>query len=250
MNPDGKTALITGGAVRVGKAITLALAKAGANVVINFNTSAKEAEHTCEEARTFGVQALAVQADVGNLPQVEAMVAKAVEQFGGIDILVNSASLWRQTPFPMADYEDWHLVTNVLINGSLYCANNVAPLMLEKGAGVIVNIIDLAAFEPWKNFTAHSVGKSGLLALNRQLALELAPTVRVNAVAPGPVLPPPGYSEVKIARTARRTLLNRWGNPEDVAEAVMYFVKAKYVTGDVLFVDGGERFGHRKPGGA
>jgi 3-oxoacyl-[acyl-carrier protein] reductase/pteridine reductase len=147
----------------------------------------------------------------------------------------------------MDDYHDWHLVTNILINGSLYCANNVAPLMLAKGEGAIVNIIDLAAFEPWPNFIAHSVGKAALLALSKQLALELAPAVRVNAIAPGPVLPPPDYSEERIARAAQHTLLNRWGKAEDVAEAVLYFVKANYVTGDVLLVDGGEHFGHRKP---
>ena len=247
MNPKGKTALITGGAVRVGKAITLALARSGANVVINYNRSKDEAETTCQEATALGVGAMAVQADIGNLNDVERMVASAADRFGGIDILVNSASLWRQTPFPINDYQDWHLVTNILINGSLYCANNVAPLMLAKGEGVIINIIDLAAFEPWPNFIAHSVGKAGLLALSKQLALELAPVVRVNAIAPGPVLPPPEYSEERVAQTAKRTLLNRWGEPEDVAEAVLYFVSAKYVTGDVLLIDGGEHFAHRKP---
>ena len=247
MNPKGKTALITGGAVRVGKAITLALARSGANVVINYNRSKDEAETTCQEATALGVGAMAVQADIGNLNDVERMVASAADRFDGIDILVNSASLWRQTPFPIDDYLDWHLVTNILINGSLYCANNVAPLMLAKGEGVIINIIDLAAFEPWPNFIAHSVGKAGLLALSKQLALELAPVVRVNAIAPGPVLPPPEYSEERVAQTAKRTLLNRWGEPEDVAEAVLYFVSAKYVTGDVLLIDGGEHFAHRKP---
>jgi 3-oxoacyl-[acyl-carrier protein] reductase/pteridine reductase len=247
MEPEGKTALITGGAIRVGKAITLALAQSGANVVINYNRSANEAEKTCQQARALGVEAIAVQADVGRLHDVEWLVGSAVERFGGVDILINSASLWRKTPFPMDDYEDWHLVTNILINGSLYCANTVAPFMLERGEGVIVNIIDLAAFEPWPNFIAHCVGKTGLLALSRQLALELAPSVRVNAVAPGPVLPPPDYSKARIDRTARKTLLNRWGEPQDVADAVLFFVEAKYVTGDVLFVDGGEHFGHRKP---
>lgn len=247
MNPKGKTALITGGAVRVGKAITLALARSGANVVINYNRSNDEAETTCQEATALGVSAMAVQADIGNLIDVERMVASAADRFGGIDILVNSASLWRQTPFPMDDYKDWHQVTNILINGSLYCANNVAPLMLTRGEGVIINIIDLAAFEPWPNFIAHSVGKAGLLALSKQLALELAPIVRVNAIAPGPVLPPPDYSEERVEQTAKRTLLNRWGEPEDVAEAVLYFVSAKYVTGDVLLIDGGEHFAHRKP---
>jgi len=246
MNPKGKTALITGGAVRVGKAITLALAQAGANVVINYNSSSAAAEETVAAARALGVKALAVQADISDLTQVEAMVKAARQKFGGVDILVNSASLWQSTPFPMENLDNWHRVTGILINGAFYCANAVAPLMLEAGEGVIINIIDLAAWEPWPNFMAHSVGKAGLLALTRQLALELAPTVRVNAVAPGPVLPPPDYSPEKVDKTAARTMLNRWGTAEDVAEAVMYFVRANYVTAETLAVDGGERFGHRK----
>ncbi|RMF04675.1 MAG: SDR family oxidoreductase [Chloroflexi bacterium] len=246
MNLTGKTALITGGAVRVGKAITLALAQAGANVVINYNSSAAAAQETAAEARALGVQALAVQANIANAAQVAAMVQAAADTFGGVDILVNNASLWRETPFPTADFSDWHAVTNILINGAFYCANAVAPGMLARGEGAIVNIVDLAAFEPWPNYIAHSVGKAALLALSRQLALELAPAVRVNAVAPGPVLPPPDFDSELIERTAHKTLLNRWGTPEDVAEAVLYFVRAKYVTGEVLAVDGGQRFGHRK----
>ncbi|KAA3654447.1 MAG: SDR family NAD(P)-dependent oxidoreductase [Chloroflexi bacterium] len=246
MNPKGKTALITGGAVRVGKAITLALARAGANVVINYHSSADSAEETAVTAQSFGVGALAVQANIGDAPQVEAMVAAAQEKFGSVDILVNNASLWQQTPFPTDNLDGWHRVTNILINGAFYCANAVAPVMLAKGEGAIVNIIDLAAYEPWPNFIAHSVGKSALLAMSRQLALELAPVVRVNAVAPGPVLPPPDFDAEMIARTADKTLLARWGRPEDIAEAVMYFVKANFVTGETLAVDGGQRFGHRK----
>lgn len=246
MDPSGKTALITGGAHRVGKAISLALARAGANIVINYNTSSAAADATAAEIEALGVEALAIQADISDHRQVEKMVAAAVSRFGSVDILVNSASLWRETPFPTNNFDDWHQVTATLINGSFFCANFVAPLMLKKGQGVIINIIDLAAFEPWPNFMAHSVGKAALLALSRQLALELAPAVRVNAVAPGPVLPPPDYDDAKIARTAQKTLLNRWGAPEDVAEAVLYFIKADYVTGEVLAIDGGERFGHRK----
>ncbi len=237
----GKTALVTGGAHRVGKAITLALARAGANVVINYNTSSQAAEATVAEAQGLGVDALMLQADVSDRRQVEAMAAAAHKKFGSVDILVNSASLWRKTPFPMDDVTDWHRVTNILIHGAFYCANAIAPLMLQQGAGVIVNIIDLSAWIPWPNFTAHSVGKAALLALTRQLALELAPAVRVNAVAPGPVLPPSDYSPQQIERVANRTLLKRWGTPEDIAQAVMYFVTAPYVTGETLAVDGGER---------
>jgi 3-oxoacyl-[acyl-carrier protein] reductase/pteridine reductase len=138
-------------------------------------------------------------------------------------------------------------VIDILIHGSFYCANALAPSMLEHGQGTIINIVDLSAWQPWPNFAAHSVGKAGLLALTRQLAFELAPTVRVNAVAPGPVLPPPGSSQDKIARLAQNTLLNRWGVPEDVAQAVIYLVEADYVTGEVIVVDGGERIGSRKP---
>jgi 3-oxoacyl-[acyl-carrier protein] reductase/pteridine reductase len=247
MDPKGKTALITGGAHRVGKAITLALARAGANVVINYFSSAGAAEDTAAEAGALGVGTLIAQADISDRQQVEAMVTNAKERFGSIDILVNSASRFEKTPFPTQDVAAWHRVTAILIHGPFYCANAVAPSMLERGEGTIINIVDLAAWEPWPGFAAHSVGKAGLMALTRQLALELAPAVRVNAVAPGPVLPPPDFDEAQTARVAQRTLLNRWGVADDVAQAVMYLVQADYVVGEVIIVDGGERFGHRKP---
>lgn len=246
MNPAGKTALITGGGVRVGKAITLALASAGANVIINYNSSAKAAGQTAGEARALGVEALPIQADITDWEQVRRMVAAATDQFGTVDMLVNNASRWEPTPFPTDDVAAWQRVSRVLVDGAFHCANAVAPGMLQRGAGAIVNIIDLSAWEPWPDFAAHSVGKSALLGLTRQLALELAPAVRVNAVAPGPVLPPAEYDEERVAHTAHKTLLDRWGNPQDIAQAVLYFINADYVTGEALAVDGGERFGHRK----
>lgn len=246
MDLHNKTALVTGGAHRVGRAITLALARAGANVVINYRGSADAAEETAREVVSLGARALPLQADISDRGQVEDMVQKAAEEFGGIDVLVNSASLWAKTPFPTDDFSLWHKVIDILVFGSTYCVNAVAPQMREKGEGAIVNIVDLSAWEPWPDYTAHSVGKSGLLALTRQWALELAPAVRVNAVSPGPVLPPPDYDEERIRRTAEKTLLNRWGRAEDVADAVVFLAQADYITGNVIFVDGGERFGHRK----
>jgi NAD(P)-dependent dehydrogenase (short-subunit alcohol dehydrogenase family) len=247
VDPRGRTALITGGAHRVGKAITLALARGGTNVVINYHASSQAAAATATEARDLGVKALSVRADVSDHEQVERMVAAVKEHFGRIDILVNSASRFEKTPFPTTDLAAWRRVTDILIHGPFYCANAIAPLMLEQGEGAIVNILDLSAWEPWPDFAAHSVGKAGLLALTRQLALELAPDVRVNAVAPGPVLPPPDYSAAQTARLAQKTLLGSWGKPEDVAQAVMYLVEAEYITGEVIVVDGGQRFGHQKP---
>jgi NAD(P)-dependent dehydrogenase (short-subunit alcohol dehydrogenase family) len=158
-----------------------------------------------------------------------------------VDILVNSASIWQKTPLPMGDFTDWHRVLGVLIDGSMYLTDAVAPMMQQRGEGTIVNIVDLSAWKPFSGYIAHSVGKSGLLALTRQLALELAPAISVNAVAPGPVLPPPGYTEKQVARVAGRTLKGRWGSAQDVASAVRFLVEADYITGEVIVVDGGER---------
>lgn len=246
MQIQGKTALITGGAHRVGKAITMMLAGAGANVAVNYNTSANAAEETVAEAKTLGVDALAVQCDIANLADVQRMVATIQAHFGGVDILINSADLFDKHPFPTDNYATWHRLINITVNGSFYVSNEIAPMMLARGAGAIVNIVDLLAWYPSPNFMAHSVAKAALLAMSRQMALELAPTVRVNAVAPGPVLPPPDYSESQLQRGAKRTMLERWGTPEDVAAAVKYLIEADYVTADVIRVDGGEFYNPRK----
>jgi NAD(P)-dependent dehydrogenase (short-subunit alcohol dehydrogenase family) len=246
MQINTKIAVVTGGAHRVGKAISLALARAGADLAIHYNASAAEAEETAAQARDLGVRALPVQADLSDPDAVRRMAGQVRQELGEVDILVNSASYFKATPFPTSDFSLWKQVTGVLIDGAYYCANVFAPGMLAKGQGAIVNIVDLSAWEPWPNFSAHSVGKAALLALTRQLALELAPAVRVNAVAPGPVLPPPDYSPAKIERAAQRTLLERWGSPEDVAAAVIFLVQADYITGDTITVDGGQRIAGRK----
>jgi 3-oxoacyl-[acyl-carrier protein] reductase/pteridine reductase len=246
MNIENKVALVTGGARRVGKVITLMLAAAGANVVINYNQSATAAEKTAAQARTHGVQALTVQCNVASYDQVQAMAGQVKTVFGGLDILVNNADRWETSPFPSEDLGPWHRVTETAINGCYYVSNTFAPLLLAREQGAMVNIVDLSAWEAWPNFTAHAVGKAAILAMTRQFALELAPTVRVNGVAPGPVLPPPDYGPEKMARTAGKTLLNRWGSPEDVAQAVKFLIESDYITGDTIFVDGGQRYGRRK----
>ena len=139
---------------------------------------------------------------------VKQMVEAARQKFGSVDILVNSADPFVPTPFPTEDTSTWHHTIDIAIHGAFYCANAVAPLMLEQGEGAIVNIVDLSVWKPSRGFAAHSVAKAGLMAFTRQLALDLAPTVRANAVAPGPVLPPPDYDEDKIDRIANKTLMN------------------------------------------
>lgn len=249
MDLKNKVALVTGGAHRVGKAITLQLARAGAHVVVNYNTSDQAAQQTVAEVTALGVKALAIQCDVADLAAVRQMATVILEQFGGVDVIINSASHFEQTPFPSADpavLETWRKVTRILIDGPYYICNTLVPTMQARGGGIIINIVDLSAWHPWINYTAHVVGKSSLLALTRQLALELAPTIRVNAVAPGLVLPPSGYDEARKEQSTTKTLLNRWGEPKDVALAVKYLIEADFVTGEVLTLDGGERYAANK----
>jgi NAD(P)-dependent dehydrogenase (short-subunit alcohol dehydrogenase family) len=247
MEIKGKVALVTGGAVRIGKAISLMLAEAGAHVVVNYNASAAAAKATVAEIQAHGVEGLAIQCDVADPAAVQRMAQAILDRYGGVDIIVNGASLFGKTSIPTDDLESWRQVTRISIDGPFYIVNALAPAMLARGGGAIVNIVDLSAWTPWHKFTAHAVGKAGLLALTRQLALELAPTVRVNAVAPGAVLPSENYTPAKIEAVAhKKTLLDRWGTPDDVTRAVRYLLEADYVTGDVLTVDGGERQAQHK----
>jgi NAD(P)-dependent dehydrogenase (short-subunit alcohol dehydrogenase family) len=246
MNIQGKTALITGGAIRVGRAITLGLARAGANVVINYNRDAEKAKQTAKEAEALGVSSLTVQTDISDWEQVKRMYDEIHRVFGPLDILVNNSSLFKQTPLPADSVEGWHEVIGVLINGAFYVSNLAAKDMLAKREGVITNIVDLTAWEAWPGYAAHVVGKSALLALTRQLAMDLAPYVRANAIAPGPVLPPTHYTAAQVDRTAAKTLSGRWGSPEDISRTVIFLIESDYINAEVIAVDGGERYGHRK----
>ena len=242
MDLEGKVALVTGGAHRVGKEITMMLARAGACVVVNYNSSAVAAQETVCEAKAQGVDALAIKCDVTDWDAVQAMASSVRAEFGRIDVIINSASLFAKMSFPTASLEVWRRVTAVSIDGPFFVCNSLVPLMQSGNGGVIINIVDLSAWIPWPGFMAHSVGKAALLGLTRQLALELAPEIRANAVALGPVLAPKHYSEEQKAALAKRTLLKRWGVPNDAANAVKYLIEADFVTGEVLTVDGGERY--------
>jgi NAD(P)-dependent dehydrogenase (short-subunit alcohol dehydrogenase family) len=245
MDLNGKAALVTGGAVRVGKAIALALAAAGADVVINYHSSVDAAIETVAEIEALGRRALAVKADVSQGNQVQTLVDAAVERLGRLDVLVNSASLWRRTPWAELDEAAWDQLVDIALKGPFLCARAAAPHLTAHGDGAIVNIVDLSAIIPFRNYLPHSAAKAGLVNLTYSLAMELAPAVRVNAIAPGPVLPPPEYTEQQVQAAARRTLIGRWGTAEDVAQAALFLTQAPYITGVMLPVDGGERLAGR-----
>jgi pteridine reductase len=235
MEITGKTALVTGGARRVGRALSIGLARAGADVVVNYNESADDARATVEEIRGLGRRASAVQADVSRAPDVQRLVAAAEREFGRLDILVNSASLFERTPFRDIAEADWDRVLGVNLKGPFMLSQAAAPLLARDG-GVIINIVDLSALQPWPSFAHHAVSKAGLLHLTRIMARALAPGIRVNSIAPGTVLPPEGNDGED---GSERRVVNGGGDPADVVAALLYLVRSDFVTGENLVVDGG-----------
>ncbi|HEX2167239.1 MAG TPA: SDR family oxidoreductase [Longimicrobiales bacterium] len=236
MEPAGKVALVTGGARRVGRAFSLALAEAGCDLVVNYNGSAEESHETAAEIERLGRSAITVQADISRADDIARLVREAEQAFGRLDILVNSASLFERTPVADITEQEWDRVMGVNLRGPFFLSQAAAPLLRADGGGVIVNIVDLSAIQPWPSFAHHAVSKAGLLHLTRVLARALAPDIRVNSIAPGTVLPPE-HTEGE-AGTARR-VISREGNTDDVTRALLYLVRSDFVTGENLLVDGG-----------
>ena len=197
---------MTGGARRVGRAISLALADAGANVVVNYNASATEADATVGEIERAGGRAKAVAADVAKASDIARLVEQTEQHFGGLDILINSAALFERKPVLEISEADWDRVLGVNLKGPFLLSQRAAPLLRRSG-GVIINILDLSALQPWPSYAHHAVSKAALLHLTRILARALAPDIRVNAISPGTVLPPEdqtGEEGSERRATARR----------------------------------------------
>jgi 3-oxoacyl-[acyl-carrier protein] reductase/pteridine reductase len=185
------------------------------------------------------VRALALSLDVRQSEQPRAVVEQVIEQFGRIDLLVNNASVWLRSPFLEITPEQWQTALTVNLTGPFLCAQAVAPYMLAQQSGVIINITDLSAFQTWPEYAHHSASKAGLVALTRVLAAELAPHVRVNAIAPGTVLLPENAPPEKMEWAIENSLLKRVGSPEDVARTIIFLTEMDFATGAVYFMDGG-----------
>ena len=167
------------------------------------------------------------------------VVEQVLEQFGKLDILVNNASIWLKAPFLDISYEAWQAALDVNLTGPFLCAQAAAPYMLAQQSGLIINITDLSAFQTWPQYAHHAASKAGLVALTKVMAAELAPHVRVNAIAPGTVLLPPNADEEKIRWAKENSLLKRVGEPQDVAQTVVFLAEMDFATGAVYFMDGG-----------
>jgi pteridine reductase len=233
-----KVALVTGGARRVGKSIALALAKQGANVVVHYNSGAQAAEQTAIEIRAHGVRAELIQGDLTDVDIAQALPLRAHKAFGRLDIVVNSAAMMLRTPVGDVKPNEWEQMFQLNLRAPFFIAQSAAPFLREHG-GVIVNIADLAAYETWPAYVPHGISKAGVVQMTRGLARALAPSIRVNAVAPGAVQLPDEWSSETAERLAGTTPLRRLGSADDVAQAVVYLCEADYVTGEVIIVDGG-----------
>lgn len=240
---SGQLALITGGAQRVGRAIALELARAGADVVVHYHTSATAAEETVAEIRSLGRRALALQADLADPNAIDLLFDRLAAEAGALSVLVNSAAVFPRLPIGSVTPEAWDSLMALNLRAPFFCAQRAAAAMSTRGGGVIVTIADVGGEIPWAGYVPYGISKAGVLMMTRGLAVALAPHIRVNAVAPGPVLMPEGWSEEQIRRSVARTLLKRTGSAEDVARAVRFLVESDYITGETIFVDGGRRWG-------
>jgi len=239
---QGKVVLITGGAKRVGAATCRRLHASGANLMLHYRESAGEARLLQAELNNQRKDSVAlIQADLLDMGKLQSIVDQTLQTFSRLDALVNNASSFFQTPVGEITAAQWEDLIGTNLRAPMFLSQSAAPA-LKKSQGAIVNITDIHAERPLKNYVVYSVAKAGLVGLTRSLARELAPEVRVNAVAPGPILWPDdaAFDELSRQRIISHTPLKREGTPEDIAKAVHYLLaEATYVTGETINVDGG-----------
>ncbi|MGC1274444.1 MAG: SDR family oxidoreductase [Planctomycetaceae bacterium] len=239
-----RVAVVTGGAVRLGRVIALALAKEGCDVVLHYGRSRSDAERTADEIREIGRRVVAVSADLSQPFDAAAVVFDAAASIGTPTVLVNSAAIFEDAPLVETGEELYDRHAAINLKAPFFLCREFMRRLPDDARGHIVNMADWRAETPPADFVAYTLSKAGIVALTKSLALQLAPRVQVNAIAPGAILPPPGESaEPWQANKLPQIPLARTGSPDDIAAAVMYLVRSPFVTGEVLHVTGGEHLG-------
>lgn len=240
MELNGKVVLVTGAARRVGRAIALDLAAAGCDVGLHYHSSAEDAAELAGQIQALGRRAVLVPGDLGESGAPASIVGATIGQLGRLDILVNNASVYHETLLAPGSVAEWERVFRInVLAPAMLCAAAV-PYMRRAGQGRIVNLTDILAERPVRGFSAYCASKSALSSLTRGLAIELAPEITVNAVAPGIAVFPDDYPPDKRQRIVSRVPLAREGTPQDIAAAVRFLVAAgDYITGQTITVDGG-----------
>jgi pteridine reductase len=236
----GKVALVTGAGVRVGRAIAEALAENGADLGVHYRSSEDAARELAEIVRARGGRAACVGGDLAHPEDCRQIVRRTIEELGGIDLLIHSAANFHRAPLEATDEALWESAMNVNARAAFLLAREAASTLRER-RGRVVLMSDRMARHPPRNYLAHSVSKAAVEGLVRALAVELAPEVLVNGIAPGAVLVPEGTSAEQAARWARKVPLERLGDPADVAKTVLFLCSGpSFVTGEVIDVDGGQ----------
>ncbi len=235
---DGRVALVTGAAKRIGRSVALRLATEGADVVVNYRTSKAEAEEVVTRIAAMGRRALAVRADVSKRGDVLEMFATVEREFGRLDILVNNAGVFFPAKFEELTEEQWDGILGANLKSQFLCSQAAAPMLRRSGQGRIVNFASLGGLLAWPAYTHYCVSKAGVIMLTRCLARALAPEITVNAVAPGTISFPNDAPEI-AADFVRRAPLHRTGAPEDIDDAVVFLASSSFITGQILVVDGG-----------
>ncbi|MGN7612312.1 SDR family oxidoreductase [Magnetococcales bacterium HHB-1] len=236
-----RSALITGGAQRIGKAITRFLVQAGYRVVIHYRHSAKEALALCEQIRAEGGEAVSVQADLLDPVAVQSLFVEAQQAWGEIHLLINNASLFKPGTCQSSDLSLWSDHFNVNLTAPFLLSQAFArQLKRETFAGQIINFIDQRIAHPKPTHTAYTITKQGLWTLTQMTAQEFAPRIRVNAIAPGPILPASPDDLEQFQSVAKKTPLKRAGALEYIIKTVQFFLENHYITGEMIAVDGGE----------
>ncbi|MDH5589741.1 MAG: SDR family oxidoreductase [Gemmatimonadota bacterium] len=243
---DDRVALVTGGATRLGRHLSLALAAADYDLAVHHHTSADAALALAEEVREMGRRCVVLKGDLSRPDTPAGIIDRVQTVYSRLDLLVNSASTFHAADLTDVGATEWDSVMDVNLRAPHLLVGAAAHL-LRVDEGSVVNILDLSAFQPWTEYPHHAVSKAALAHLTRVQARALAPRVRVNAVAPGAVLPPDGYPPERLEALRVRTPLQRLGTPDDVAQAVLYLAEARYVTGQILAVDGGRLLGPSGP---
>jgi pteridine reductase len=243
--PATKVALVTGGARRIGSEIVRCLHAAGMNIALHYLSSLDDARRLCDELNAIRPASVQLfEADLLDNCAIQEMVASVTAAFARMDVLVNNASRFFATPLGTVDDAAYQELLDINLKAPLFLAQAAAP-QLEKTRGCIINITDIYGWQPLAGHPVYCAAKAGLIMLTRSLALELAPGIRVNAVAPGAILwPESGGDEIERAAVLAKTPMKRTGDPSDVAQAVLFLVgDAHYVTGQVIKVDGGRAIG-------
>jgi len=225
--------------VRLGRAISEALAAEGMRLVVHYNSSSKPADELVDQIRRGGGEAVAIGGDLSDAAEVARIAREAAGAFGGVDVLVNNASVFPAEGLEDATEELWDHTMAVNLRAPFFLIRHLTATLRER-RGVIVNLCDLAGIQAWKSYAVHSISKAGMIHLTKVAARSLAPEVRVVGIAPGAVLPPDEMSDEEVEALARTTPLQRNGSPDDVTGALLYLLRADFVTGHVITVDGGK----------